>query len=261
VDSQADQILFESEWEEEMEKVAATRGWKPAEFKVKELEAIQRWQADKNPNDFEFLYDNHLKMIDKAGNRYMRSTQLPKAAVRSDMLRQYVTALDSFDPEKGAALSTHVTTHMQHTGRYLQKYQNVGKISSTRTQYIGEFKRIHARLTEDLGREPSTHEIADEMVLAPKEIETLRRELRADLRSEGFAGDQTIESPRILDRLVFEHGSLNPEQQTVLEYTEGMYGRPKLGSDAESIAKEMGVSPQKVRALKKQIWRRVEKYY
>jgi len=261
VDLQAEQKALEAEWDEEMEKIAASHGIDPSNLKLRELESLQRWQGDQNPDDFEFLYNNHQRMIDKAGNRYMRSAQLPKAAVRSDMLRQYINALESFDPTKGAAISTHVTTHMQHTGRFLQKYQNIGKISSTRTQHIGEFQRVLAQLTDSLGREPSTHEISDEMTLAPKEVETLRREIRRDIMAEGIGGQQVREQSRLLDRLYFTHGSLNPEQQTVLEYTEGMYGRPSLGNDAEAIAKKMRVSPQKVRALKKQIWRRVEQYY
>lgn len=254
-------VKLAEEWEAETEKIAASMGISPTEFRAQELGSIQRWQHDKNPSDFEFLYNNHRNMIDKAGNRYMRSTQLPKAAVRSDMLRQYIKALETYDPTKGAALSTHVTTHMQHTGRYLQKYQNVGKISSTRTQHIGEFERVLAQMRDSLGREPSTHELSDELSLPPKDIETLRREIRKDIMAEGLGGQQVVEQSRALDRMYFTYGSLNPEQQAVMEYTEGMFGRPALGNDAAAIGKELGISPQKVRAIKKQIWRKVERFF
>lgn len=261
VDSQAEQKLLEEEWEAEMDKIAAVKGIGREQFKLQEIQALQRWQKDENPQDFEFLYDNHQKMIDRAGNRYMRSLQLPKAAVRSDMLRNYIGALKSYNPEKGTQISTHVTTHMQHTGRYLQKYQNIGKIMSTRVQHVGEFQRVNAMLAEQLGREPSTSEIADEMTLSPKEIETLRREIRKDVMAEGKGGDISTENSRLQDRLYFTHGSLNPEQQAVMEYTEGMFGRPALGNDVDAISKELRLSPQKVRALKKQIWRKVERYF
>lgn len=244
-----------------MEKNAASAGIGVGAFKAQELQAIQRWQSDKNPQDFEFLYGNHQKMIDRAGNRYLRSAQLPKAAVRSDMLRQYISALRTFKPDKGAALSTHVNTHMQHTGRFLQKYQNIGKISSTRTARIGEFKRIDAELSAKLGRMPSASEIADEMLLPKREVETLRRELRKDKMSEGIGSQQVLEDSRIKDRLYFTYNSLDPEQQSVLEYTEGMFGRPAFGRDAEKIGEKLNMSPQKVRSIKKQIWRRVEKYF
>jgi len=260
VDS-SDEQRFEVEWEEEMAKVAASLGQTPVEFKTEELGAIQRWQQEKGPQDFEFLYNNHQRMIEKAGNRYMRSTQLPKAAVRSDMLRQYIKALESFNPTKGAALSTHVTTHMQHTGRYLQKYQNIGKISSTRTQHIGEFSRVMAQMSDKLGREPSTHELSDELSLSPKDVAILRKEMRKDIVAEGPGGQQVVEQSRALDRMYFTYGSLNPEQQSVMEYTEGMFGRKAHGSDAAAIGKELNISPQKVRAIKKQIWRKVERFF
>ena len=243
-------------------------------LRQQELEVWSRWKQNPNPQDFAWLYNSHQRLIQRAGERYFGSTTLPKAAVRSDALRQYITALQSFDPSK-AAFSTHLNHHMQHTGRYLMKYQNVGKIPEERAQMIGLFQNRLAHLRETLGREPSNAELADDMKanmsevaelnrsmkkLTPRTIDTLRREVRRDLLAEAPGGQAQLESSPLYDRLIFLHGSLSPEQQVVLEHTHEGFGKPVI-EDPLQLSPVVGMSPQKIRALKKQIASKLDKYY
>jgi len=164
---------------------------------------------------------------------------------------------------------------MQHTGRYLAKYQNVGKIPETRAQMIGLFQNRLAHLREQLGREPSNAELADDMKasmaevaelsrtmqkLTPKTIETLRGEVRRDLLAEAPGGEAQMGSSPLLDHLIFLHGSLSAEQQVVLEHTFGGFGKPLI-DDPVQLSPVIGMSPQKIRALRKQIASKVMKYY
>ena len=268
-DSDAGEPL--SSW---LEKAAADAG-DLGELRQRELAVWSRWRQNPNPQDFEWLYNSHQPVIYRAGERYLNSTTLPKAAVRSDMLRQYITALGSYDPQKGASLSTHIHTAMQHTGRYLAKYQNVGKIPVDRASLIGLFQNRLGHLREQLGREPSNAELADDMKasmaevaelsrtmnkVTPKTIETLRGEVRRDLLSEAPGGEAHLESSPLLDHLVYLHGSLSPEQQVVLEHTFGGFGKPVI-EDPVQLSPVIGLSPQKIRAVRKQIAGRVMKYY
>lgn len=245
------------------------------ELRHKELEVWDRWRKNPNAQDFEWLYNSHKPVIYRAAERYLNSTTLPKAAVRSDMLRQYITALSTYDPHKGAALPTHINTTMQHTGRYLAKYQNVGKIPEERASLIGLFQNRLAHLREQLGREPSNAELADDMKasmaevaelsramkkVTPKTIETLRGEVRRDLLAEAPGGETHIGSSPLLDHLIFLHGSLSPEQQVVLEHTFEGFGKPVI-QDPVQLGPVVGMSPQKIRALRKQIAGRAMKYY
>jgi uncharacterized protein YcgL (UPF0745 family) len=59
---------------------------------------------------------------------------------------------------------------------------------------------------------------------------------------------------------VFLHGSLNPEQQTVLEHTYAGFGKPVI-VDPMDLSKEIELSPQKIRAIKKQIAKKLQRYY
>jgi hypothetical protein len=92
-------------------------------------------------------------------------------------------------------------------------------------------------------------------------VGTLRQELRKDLTAEGdgpaveVGGDSNIRR-----QAVFLHGSLNPDQQLVLEHTFEGFGKPIITDDAE-LAQAINLSPQKVRAIKAQIRKKVEQYW
>ena len=97
--------------------------------------------------------------------------------------------------------------------------------------------------------------------VTPKMVGTLRRELRSDFLAEsaghetGIGGNSMIEQ-----QAAFLHGSLNPEQQLVLEHTFAGFGKPII-EDPMEMGKVLNMSPQKVRGIKKQIEKKLEYYY
>jgi hypothetical protein len=140
---------------------------------------------------------------------------------------------------------------------------------------IGLFQMRLGHLRDTLGREPSNAELADDMrasmgevaelhksidKITPRAIETLRREVRRDLLAEAPGGESQTESSRLGDHLIFLHGSLSPEQQVVLEHMTEAFGKPVI-TDPMALAPVVGMSPQKIRALRKQIGNQLKRYY
>lgn len=279
MDSQDEQIIeidieIDDELNAWLNKAAEEAGLDPADPYGGELEMIQRWQQNPTPEDFGQLYNLHQPLIYRATEGYMRSTTLPKAAVRGFAVRRYTDALQGYDPTRGAQFKTYLYREMQRVGRYLQKYQNVGRIPEDRSGLIPLLQQSENSLKDILGRPPTDPELAEEMLLGakdiadlkkqritPKVVGTLRRELRHDLTAELPGGAAELEGDSKLRRqIVFLHGSLNPEQQLVLEHTYEGFGKPTTDDDFE-VGKMTGMSPQKVRALKAQIKKKVERFW
>jgi DNA-directed RNA polymerase specialized sigma subunit len=264
-----DQAL--DEW---LDKEAASQGMDPEDPFADELEVIQRWQGDPNGDDFKWLYNRHQPLIFAAGRRYLQSTTLPKEAVKSSMLRNYVHALESYDPNRGAQFKTHLYRGMGRTGRYLQRYSNVGRIPEDRSWLIDTLVSRERALEDMLGRTPSDTELSDDVLLSaqdiaelrdrkitPKIVATLRKELRKDYLAEAPGGEAVHGADSDLRRqIVFLHGSLNPQQQVVLEHTFEGFGKNVI-DDPMDLAKQLNMSPQKVRALRKQIQKKVERHW
>ena len=139
---------------------------------------------------------------------------------------------------------------------------------------IGTLKQRESDLFEQLGRPPSDAELADDMLismpdlsglrrrqLTPKAVGTLRKELRKDFLAEGSGHEfGTYGQSKLEQQAVFLHGSLNPEQQLVLEHTFSGFGKPVI-EDVDQLAAATNMSPQKVRAIKKQIDKKLDYYY
>lgn len=268
-------LEIEADFNEWLEKEAAERGIDLEALQQSELETWDRWRREPNAQDFETLYNSHQRLFETAGGRLMRRSNLPLVAIKSRMTQNYVKALEGYDPTRGAKLSTWVTKNLpNHIPRYLNKYSNIGRIPDDRSDIIGAFLERESFLKEKLGRTPTNDEISGEMLMAykdwsdlkrakvtPREIGTLRKELRADLVAEEAGGLAPIQGDsRLEQQAVYLHGSLNPQQKLILEHTYEGFNKPII-EDINELSKELEMSPQKIRALKKQIWKKLEKYY
>jgi len=274
VDSQAD-LDVDLEIEEWLTKRAAEEGIALDDTKRYELETWQRWRANPNAEDFNTLLNSHQPLINGMTGRYVRSSNLPQAAVRGQVMRRYVNAIETYDPNRGAQLSSWVGTNLgQRMQRYIGRYTNVGRIPDDRSWLIGTVKQREAELTEQLGRTPSNAELADDVKLSmpdltavrmksvtPKSVGTLRRSLRDDFLAEGVGHEPRLPGNSLVEQqAAFLHGSMSPEQQLVLEHTFEGYGKPVI-ADVTELAQRLGWSPQKLRGTKKQIEKKLEYYY
>lgn len=276
MDSQDDlEIDVERELEEWLTKQAAADGISRDDLRQNEMEAWQRWREAPNVDDFSYLLNSHAPLINSVTNRYVASSNLPRAAVKGQVMRRYVNAVETFDPTRGAQLSTHVTNNLgQRMGRYIQRYANIGRIPDDRSWLIGTLKQREAELTEMHGRPPSDAELADDVLISmpdlsalrqktvtPKMVGTLRRELRSDFLAESAGHEGSLPGNSLVEQqAAFLHGSLNPEQQLILEHTFSGFGKPVI-EDPMRLAQTLNMSPQKVRGLKKQIEKKLEYYY
>ena len=276
MDSQAEpEIDIDREIDEWLTKAAADEGISREDLKQQEMESWQRWRANPNPEDFSWLLNSHQPLINSATNRYVTSSNLPKAAIKSQIMRRYVKAIDTYDPTRGAQLSTHITYGLgRQMDRYLQRYSNIGRIPEDRSWLIGTLKQREAELSELHGRPPSDAELADDVLVSmpnlnalrqkqvtPKMVGTLRRELRSDYLAESAGHDVSLPGNSFVEQqATFLHGSLNPEQQLVLEHTFSGFGKPVI-EDPAMLGQTLNMSPQKVRGLKKQIEKKLEYYY
>lgn len=244
--------------DKELEKEGAS-----ADQRNAELEAWQRWSQDRNPQDFKFLLDSFRPLMYSQGRRYLQTSQLPRSAVEADMVQNFHRALETYDPNKGAQLNTHIWPHLQHTGRFLRTYTNIGKIPEPRARQIGMYQAQEAILQEELDREPTTTELSAAMGVDEREVGLLRKELRRDILTEeaheGIAGVSEV-TPKAKEQMQFLHMELSPDQQLVLEHTYGMFGRMPVDNN-EDLARILNMTPQKVRAIKRQIAGRYEKRY
>lgn len=198
-------------------------------------------------------------LIQKQVNRFTASG-LPRAAIETHARRLVLGSFDTYTPGK-SAVATHATNHLKHLQRYVLEYQNVGKIPENRGLAISKFENIFRNLKEDLGREPDTTELADELKWDLKEVQRMQKELRKDLSIASFGENEqffedilhaTDETEEIIQFIYFDS---DPEDKLILEYSFGLAGKQQLA--VKDIANKLNKPESYIRRKRAKIAERI----
>lgn len=236
--------------------------------RAKEIDLLKTFKSNPGQQTFMPLYTSFKPLILKAASKNMFGSPIPQAAHVAYAAQSFLDAIRTHDPAKGS-----FTTHMYNTvfekGKRLNlKYQNIGYIPESRATKYQAFQTANYLLKEQLGREPSTIELSDELAIPPADIERLRKEMRQDLilREDipniGPAFAQSDKTMQIARDLQY---SLIPKHRVVLERAMGINGvKPLLkrtgGPDVQAISKAAKLTVPEVRSALKTISRKMREH-
>ena len=224
------------------------------QYKDKDLQLWKEWKANPSNATLKPLLTSLNPLIESNVNKLHGN--LPRSALKAQMIKLTINALPNYDPEK-AQLNTYLNnTAGNKLHRYVYTYQNMGSIPEPRAIQIGTFKRVKDNLENDLGRPPTYEEIGDQMHLPVKQIKLLEKEIRQDLiQDEGYTNIFGADTSETDENLVLLHAELFGQDREVMEYLYGMNGKPQL--EGNEIAKKLNISPSMVVQIKNRVANRL----
>ena len=229
------------------------------EKQAKELEMWHHWNTNgRQPEHLQPLMKSFKPLISSKVNVYTSKIRdIPPEAIRAEFNNQFVKALETYDPNRGAGLGTHIHYHLEKARRFITTYQNPGRIPENRIYKIRELQDAEMHLDDRLGRPPTQLELADHLKWSPRQVGLLQKEVRRAMPTSQFEFDPLTHMPsrqqEILRLLPYE---LTNEERAVFEYVYGVGGKPELGTG--EIAKKLKMSPPKVSRLKSAIAEKVK---
>jgi len=229
--------------------------------KARELEMWRAWnEGGRNPEDLAPLLKSFMPMIRSKVNVYKGKVKMiPDAAIEAEFQLRFVDALRTYDPEKGAALGTHVYGALDKGKRFIAENQNIGRIPENRVYKLRLYTSRRDELAEDLGRIPSVEEMAKNLGWPLAEAKRMDSELRNDLTTQGFEEDPYALTPSKSEEVLrLAKYELTDNERAVYEHLTG-FGRPKLTA-TNDIAKELGMPDYQVSRLKNAIKKKLERY-
>lgn len=264
-----DKIFTDEEVEQEfaLVKLGATEV-DSKQLKAKEADLLKAFKSKPGKDTFMPLYQSYKPYIMKAASRNMFGSPIPQAAHVAFAAQSFLDAVRTHNPAKGG-FSTHMFNTVFQKGKRLNlHYQNIGYIPESRATKYQAFQTANYLLKEQLAREPSAIELADEMGVAVKEVERMRKEMRSDLilnEALPSIGPQFAQSDKAMQVARDVQYSLIPKHRTVLEHAVGLNGiNPLLkksgGPDVQAISKAAKITVPEVRSALKTISRKFKEY-
>lgn len=225
------------------------------ESKEKDLALWKAWRRSGSSSDLQALLQQMDGLLQKEVNRWQGA--IAREVLELEAARLAKKAFESYNPKAGTALSTHLINHLQKLSREVYTHQNLARIPEYQTLKINTFQRSHSTLEDQLGRPPTTAELAEHLAWSPAAVETMRKQLRKEevesVGSGALPAFGRTQSDVMVD-LVYH--DLSPQQKAIFEHTTGYGGAPVLSG--QDLMKKLNITQGQLSYEKKKIISRVK---
>jgi DNA-directed RNA polymerase specialized sigma subunit len=227
--------------------------------KERDLGLWKQWKSGgKRPEDLDPLLKAYAPVFNQKTTQW-KAPAIPKASFRAELATQFIKALDTYDPNRGAALNTHVDYNLRKAMRYVNRFQNRAYIPEGQTGQIGTIDKAHDELSEEFGRPPSFAEIGKHIGMPAGRVETIQKARRRDIRASDFEEDPTERGSSYEEQSIAVAKNIlpqifpdKPEMHQLFHYTFGTGGFPQVTSTTE-LAKKMKKTQPQISRMKTQM--------
>jgi hypothetical protein len=204
--------------------------------RTRDIQLWEQWNRTKSPQDLQALLNQLQPVISQQVNRWSGSLAKPTLETKAKVLA--VEAIKTYDPNKGAALSTHVTNRLMKLSRLVYTHSQAARLPEHKAVGMASFSVAQDQLKSDLGRDPSHMEMADHLGWGTSRVQEFQRAYdRKELLTSGDFNPSRFPVADEQDPMVgFVYHDMAPKTQKVFEHVTG-YGGAQVMSNKDIMKK------------------------
>ncbi|RLC97531.1 MAG: hypothetical protein DRI46_12870 [Chloroflexi bacterium] len=233
-----------------------------------ELELFNQWNKTGKKEHFQQLYRSYRPVLESAMQKSTYGSTIPKSVFQLEAANEFHRSLKNFNPDK-AKMKTYIYGNVQNKLKRLNsKYKDLSRIperSSGGYFDVGRLRNTEEILKDNLGREPSTAELADGMGLSVRDTQRLQQEAGV----KNLSLNETLQDTATVDStydpaLEAAYYDMNGEEQMVFDRITGLHGKNAILKDTGTVdyghlSLMTGLSPRRITEIRKRIARHISK--